>query len=796
MPQPAGMKTSAKELISHAPRGRTDCAPKPRSRGTDVKLAILPAVDPKTGIKHSRAGRWRAYSLAAVHVFMIAHVIHWLWAGETYTPIEPSESMETIRTSQINMGFLFFGAAILATMILGRWVCGWGCHLVAYQDLSLWVFKKLHLRPKAFRSRFLILVPLGAATWMFLYPLGQRIYYAYAGHPQPSVGWHLTRTGYWDTFPGPIIAIATVLVCGVSMIYFLGPKGFCTYACPYGAFFGIADKVAVARIRVTDDCHQCGHCTAVCTSNVNVAKEVNLYKMVVDPGCMKCLDCVEVCPNDALYVGFGWPALGAKPTESNIENKKTPAASTTTATKSAVRYDLTLGEELAAAVVFAASLFCVYGSYTMLPFLMSLGVAGVLTYLVIMGLRLIHQKDVLIQKVRLKLNSRLTPAGIGYAVGIATLVALAVHGGVWHYHNFAGNLAFQHSPPEVPNWQYDAAFVQRVSPEQKAYMEKAIHHIEACNRIGLLPNRDNYLELAWLYLFTNDRARAVEQVEKAVALQPNESSLQSKLASVQASLGDMGAARSAYEKALTIESAKREKLARKAPHVSHPQSAELWTDWATFLGHEGKINEARTALEDAVRFDPSSTRARLALAELQLKDGKIDDARRILLMVLRAAPRNGNAITLLESVARSPQDFGAAATEYRDFLIAEPNVVVVRYNLAHCYVEMERYADAAEQLRQALVLSPNSLTIRADYGAILVSLNDLPGAIREYEQILSQEPENAEASLRLGFLYSQTNRRAEAIARLKAAVRNGNESQQQNARYILQQLGADSENNR
>ena len=37
--------------------------------------------------------------------------------------------------------------------------------------------------------------------------------------------------------------------------------------------------------------------------------------MVVDPGCMKCMDCVSVCPNDALYFGFGKPTLMAPKSE-------------------------------------------------------------------------------------------------------------------------------------------------------------------------------------------------------------------------------------------------------------------------------------------------------------------------------------------------------------------------------------------------------------------------------------------------------------------------------------------------
>ena len=68
-------------------------------------------------------------------------------------------------------------------------------------------------------------------------------------------------------------------------------------------------KFAPGKIRVTDDCNQCGHCTVTCMANVQVAAEVNKYGMVIDPGCMKHMDCISVCPNDALYFGFGKPSV-------------------------------------------------------------------------------------------------------------------------------------------------------------------------------------------------------------------------------------------------------------------------------------------------------------------------------------------------------------------------------------------------------------------------------------------------------------------------------------------------------
>ena len=47
------------------------------------------------------------------------------------------------------------------------------------------------------------------------------------------------------------------------------------------AFFTIADRFAPVRIKVTDACDACGHCTTVCTSNVRVHEEVAKHGQLV-----------------------------------------------------------------------------------------------------------------------------------------------------------------------------------------------------------------------------------------------------------------------------------------------------------------------------------------------------------------------------------------------------------------------------------------------------------------------------------------------------------------------------------
>src|SRR5881227_1783522 len=380
----------------------------------------------RTGIRKSKTSRWRAAALIALNLFMIAHIIQWRIMGKTVSPIEPSETMYTLQKGFVNAGFIFFGLAILATLIFGRFVCGWGCHILALQDLCGWFLKKMGLHPKPFRSRLLVYVPLIAALYMFVWPVIYRLFTEPHEPLIPKFTNHLVTTNFWQTFPSVTVAIPFLFICGFVTVYFLGQKGFCTYACPYGGFFGLADKFSPGKIRVTPACNQCGHCTATCTSNVLVHQEVRDYKMVVDPGCMKCMDCISVCPNDALYFGFGKPTLLVP--KSNAIRKS---------------YSLTWPEEIVGALVFLGSFVAVRGVYALVPFLMALGCATVTTFLTLKLWRLLRAKELSFYRFNLKSSGTIRKAGWAFAIFACAWIGLNAHRGWVRYHEVRGNRAFQ-----------------------------------------------------------------------------------------------------------------------------------------------------------------------------------------------------------------------------------------------------------------------------------------------------------------------------------------------------------------
>lgn len=427
-------------------------------------------------IARSRASYWRAGVLFAVYVAVAIHVVHWRATGSTLSPVEPSESIQLAKRGVVNAGAIFFALTIFSTLLFGRWFCGWACHIVALQDLCRWMLGKLHFRPRAIQLGVLGVVPWLVFTYMFLAPFVQR---ALHGDDLLRSSMQVTTDAFWATFPGWLMSIATFAICGFVIVAFLGAKGFCTYGCPYGAIFGVVDQLAPVRIRVTDACEQCGHCTAVCTSNVRVHLEVRDFGMVVDAGCMKCLDCVSVCPKDALYVGAGVPAMFAK------ARRALPAATVasgerlarlvllagfvfaTTAVlllhnddfdwplalilsgvsfavavafrgKARRAADSTIAEETALAGVFLATLFALrnfapFGLDDGLPLLCSLGASAIIAYLFLAVARTTYRSSTALQKLALRVEGRMTRAGYVAAIALVAMLSFVAYGATWQF---------------------------------------------------------------------------------------------------------------------------------------------------------------------------------------------------------------------------------------------------------------------------------------------------------------------------------------------------------------------------
>lgn len=696
-----------------------DTNPQPCGANTGPKRAkslALPVIATHAApVRPSRMGPRRAVVLIAVHVLMIAHFCHWLIAGSTISPIEPSESMYTLNHGHLNAGFLFFAAAIAATALLGRFVCGWGCHFIAYQDLCAWMLKKVGIKPKPFRSRLLILAPLALALYMFVWPSAYRLV---TGTPFPSITNHIVTKEFWATFPGPIIAVLTVLLAGMAIVYFLGAKGFCTYACPYGGFFGVVDRVAPGRIRVTDACEHCGHCTAVCTSNVRVHEEVALYGMVVDPGCMKCMDCVSVCPNDALY--FGFTATRTAPAAEPPQRKPTP-------------YDFTLRAELLMLVVGLGALLALRGLYDQIPLLMAMGLAAITGFLAVKLMGLIRDTNVRLQNLQLKRGGALTRAGRVFATGAALWLLIVVHSGFVQFAVARGSHLTRNLQLGDDIWQSGTHWWDRADVSQRGTHAAAQIWLRRADRYGLSATTEALTNLSWLAVAKGELPDAAAHIRRIVQRIPGRPEAWRALAAVYVKAGRPEEAERAYRQSLLVDA--RFDLSR--------------IELATLLTGQGRTAEAVILYEDAIKVTPADPAWSLRLARTHIESGHPGAAEPVLAAALAQNPDDTELMILLGAL-RLQQGRAADGIDLLHKVIAkDPQAAEAHYQLGMALLSSRKVDDAIVALQSAVRLAPQT----ALYHYNLAVATFMAGRPAEAEPIIREairlNPDDADAR---GFL--------------------------------------------
>ena len=223
--------------------------------------------------------------------------------------------------------FPFYVVGYLATvgLLVGRFICGWLCLFGLIQELLYKIpTPKIKVPKKLDRVlRYLKYVML--AVFVFGLPF---FYRTELGIGLPFFCEYICPVGTLEggiplvlldkTMRGALGLLFTwkfalMLLCVLSSVVVYRP--FCKYVCPLGAFYALFQKVSVMRMRFDEDkCVSCGLCAKTCKMGVNPVLNPNSTE------CIRCSECVHVCPKQALSFGVGPEQQSVLSTSLNRQN--------------------------------------------------------------------------------------------------------------------------------------------------------------------------------------------------------------------------------------------------------------------------------------------------------------------------------------------------------------------------------------------------------------------------------------------------------------------------------------------
>ena len=252
----------------------------------------------------------RTVQLAILALFLIGPFLQVWWvkgnlASSTFLDLigltDPLVLLQSLVGGHGLASAALIGAATVLAFYLvvgGRVYCSWVCPINLVTDLAFWLRTKLGIQV-AWQPR------KSTRLWI----LGTLLVVS-----------ALTGTIAWELV-NPITLLHRGLVFGMGLAWLVvlavflfdlavSRRGWCSYVCPVGAFYGLLGKAALARVNAGNRaaCTDCGDCYRVCPEPHVLVPALKprspAASVVVKSGdCTNCGRCLDVCEEDVFRIG-------------------------------------------------------------------------------------------------------------------------------------------------------------------------------------------------------------------------------------------------------------------------------------------------------------------------------------------------------------------------------------------------------------------------------------------------------------------------------------------------------------
>ena len=186
-------------------------------------------------------------------------------------------------------------ATVPATVLVGKFFCGFFCSFGAVQDL-LWLGShrlralfpgKRNLKKADRIFRF----AKYAVLFYFIIFIWNGVTAVKTAGPWQVFGQYVSF-GHW---PGlkPLLSVGGVLLLLIFIGSLFVQRFFCRYFCPMGAIYSLISQTSFLKIdKPREECGKCHLCTSKCTMGMDLTKK----DRIAGGECISCQKCVSWCP--------------------------------------------------------------------------------------------------------------------------------------------------------------------------------------------------------------------------------------------------------------------------------------------------------------------------------------------------------------------------------------------------------------------------------------------------------------------------------------------------------------------
>jgi protein O-GlcNAc transferase len=224
-------------------------------------------------------------------------------------------------------------------------------------------------------------------------------------------------------------------------------------------------------------------------------------------------------------------------------------------------------------------------------------------------------------------------------------------------------------------------------------------------------------------------AEAAVELERAVALRPNDAGAVSNLANIEFYRGDVDRAIAGYLRALELK----------------PDFAEAHNNLGSALEKQGRLTKAIAHWHEALRLRPAFAEPHNNLANALLGEDKAEDAAVHCRHALRIRPAFPEALNNLGIALQKLGKLEEASDCFYQALHFHPHFAQAYNNLANVLARQGKLEDAAHCYQQASQIKPDLADARNNLGCVLLREGWLDLALTSFREALRLRPNFAAA---------------------------------------------------